>query len=161
MHAVLGRCRQQSITQFDFQCWILNVLVEPATSYGCQVWGPNVFVSNGALNKVTSSCSDAENVHISYLRSMAGVEKCCIEVLMQDFKRRPIMHHWVLLAARWLMALNCMSVDRLAHCAWVADIDLMLDKCRECWTYKLLHMCTVTAWHTQQDRMGPACRFKY
>jgi hypothetical protein len=58
---------------------------------------------------------------------------------MRDFNRMPVMHHWVLLAARWFMTLKCMSGDRLAHCAWVADIDLMLAGCRTCWTYQLLH----------------------
>jgi hypothetical protein len=43
MHAVLGRCRQQCITQFDFKCRIFDVLVEPTMSYG-QVWGLEVFV---------------------------------------------------------------------------------------------------------------------
>jgi hypothetical protein len=59
---------------------------------------------------------------------------------MRDFNRKPIMHHhWVLVAARLLMTLKCMPNDRLAHCAWVADIDLMLAGCRACWTYHLLH----------------------
>jgi hypothetical protein len=43
------------------------------------------------------------------------------------------------LAARLFMTLKCMPDDRLAHCAWVADIDLMLAGCRSCWTYLLLH----------------------
>jgi hypothetical protein len=48
--------------------------------------------------------------------------------------------------------LNCMSADRLAHCAWIADIDLMLAGCRSCWTYQLLHTMSLlgvlsrTAW---------------
>jgi Reverse transcriptase (RNA-dependent DNA polymerase) len=138
-HAVLGRCRQQCITQFDFKCRIFDILVEPIMSYGCQVWGPDVFVSKVASDKAYTAWSDAENVHVSYLRTMAGVGKCCIEVLMKDFNRVPIMHHWVLLAARWFMTLTCMSADRLARCAFVADIDLMLNGCRNCWTYKLLH----------------------
>jgi hypothetical protein len=138
-HAVLGRCRQQCITQFEFKCRIFDILVEPIMSYGCQVWGPDVFVSKVASDKPYTAWSDADKVHIYYLRTMAGVGECCIEVLMRDFNRRPIMHHWVLLAARWFMTLKCMSDDRLAHCAWVADIDLMLGGCRECWTYKLLH----------------------
>jgi exonuclease III len=138
MHAVLGRCRQQNITQFDFKCRIFDVLVEPIMSYACQVWGPDVFVSKVASGDLYSAWSDAEKVHISYLRTMAGVGDCCIEVLMRDFNRRPIMHHWVLLAARWFTTLKCMSGDRLAHCAWVADIDLMLAGCCMCWTYQLL-----------------------
>ena len=138
-HAVLGRCRQQCITQFNFKCRIFDILVEPIMSYGCQVWGPDVFVSKVASDKSYTAWSDADKVHISYLRTMAGVGDCCIEVLMRDFNRRPIMHHWVLLAARWFMTLKCMAHDRLAHCAWIADIDLMLGGCRNCWTYNLLH----------------------
>ena len=129
-----------------------DVLVEPIMSYGCQVWGPDVFVSKVASADPYSTWSNAEKVHISYLRTMAGVGKCCIEVLLRDFNRKPIMHHWVLLAARWFMTLKYMSDDRLAHCAWVADIDLMLRGCRNCWTYKLLHTMSLlgilnrTAW---------------
>jgi hypothetical protein len=48
------------------------------------------------------------------------------------------MHHWVLLAARLFTTLKYVSDERLAHCAWVADIDLMLAGCRTCWTYQLL-----------------------
>jgi hypothetical protein len=51
MHAILGRCRQQCITQFWFKCGIFDVLVEPIMSYGCQVWGPDVFVSQVASSK--------------------------------------------------------------------------------------------------------------
>jgi hypothetical protein len=108
-------------------------------SYGCQVWGPEVFVSTVASTKPYSEWSNAEKVHLAYLRTMAGVGECCIDVLMRDFNRKPTMHHWVLLAARFFMTLKCMPDDRLAHCAWVADIDLMLAGCRTCWTYQLLH----------------------
>lgn len=41
------------------------------------------------------------------------------------------------------MALKYMPSDRLAHCAWVADIELMLEGCCDCWTYKLLHTMTL------------------
>jgi hypothetical protein len=117
-----------------------DVLVEPIMSYGCQVWGPEVFVSAVASTKSYSAWSNAEKVHLAYLRTMAGVGECCIEVLMRDFNRKPInADHWVLLAARLFMTLKCMPDDRLAHCAWVADIDLMLAGCRTCWTYQLLH----------------------
>ena len=46
------------------------------------------------------------------------------------------MHHWVVLAERNGSWPQCMSNDRSA---WVADIELMLDGCREFWTYNLLH----------------------
>jgi hypothetical protein len=103
------------------------------------VWGPDIFASKVASDKPYTQWSTAEKIQVSYLRRMAGVGDGCIEVLMRDFARCPIMHHWVILAARWFMALKCMSSDRLAHCAWVADIELMLEGCEGCWTYKLLH----------------------
>jgi hypothetical protein len=67
-----------------------------------------------------SAWSNAEKVHVSCLRTMAGVGDCCVEVLIRDFNHKPIMHHWVLLAGIF-MRLKCTSDDRLAHCAWVAD----------------------------------------
>ena len=139
MQVVLGRCREQSITQFDLKCRIFDRLVEPVMSYGSQVWGPDVFASKVASEDLYSNWSSADKVHISYLRRMAGVGDSCIEVLLRDFNRTPVMHHWVLLAARWFMALKYMPSDRLAHCAWLADIELVLAGCRDCWTYKLLH----------------------
>jgi exonuclease III len=144
MHAVLGRCRQQCITQFDLKCRIFDRLVEPILSYGSQVWGPDIFASKVASDKILySNWSSAERVHICYLRRMAGIGDGCIEVLLRDFNRTPVMHHWVLLAARWFMTLKYMSCDRLAHCAWVGDIELMLEGCQDCWTYKLLHTMTL------------------
>jgi hypothetical protein len=41
----------------------------------------------------------------------------CIEVVSRGFHCMHIMYHWVLLADRWLMALQCMSDERMAHCA--------------------------------------------
>jgi Reverse transcriptase (RNA-dependent DNA polymerase) len=145
MNAVLGRCRQLSITQFDLKCRIFDTLVEPVMSYGSQVWGPDVFMSQVASAEVTrySQWSAADRVQISFLRIMAGAGNGCVEVLLRDFNRRPILHHWVILAARWFMALQSMPHDRLAHCAWVGDIELVLEGCRVCWTYKLLHTMSV------------------
>jgi hypothetical protein len=115
-------------------------------SYGCQVWGLNGAQKclsqhfNSGLDKLPySAWSNAEKVHLAHLRTIAGVGECCIDVLMRDFNRKPITHHWVPLAARFFMTLKCMPDDRLAQCAWVADIDLMLAGCRTCWTYQLLH----------------------
>ena len=60
-------------------------------------------------------------------------------MLLRDFNRTPLSHQWVVLASRWFTKLQDMSADRLAHNAWMADIQLMLDGCRDCWTHKLLH----------------------
>jgi hypothetical protein len=116
MHAILGRCRQQCITQFNLNAGFLMFRLNPSCRMAARcMWGPEAFVSQVASNKSYTAWSKAEKVHISYLRTMAGVGECCIVVLMRDFHRRLVMHHWVLLAARWFMTLKCMSDDRLSH----------------------------------------------
>jgi hypothetical protein len=74
MHAVLGRCRQQSITQFDVKCMIFDTLVEPVMSYGSQVRGPDIFVLQVAPTSQVAShtrqhCA-ANRVHTSFVRMM-------------------------------------------------------------------------------------------
>jgi hypothetical protein len=144
MHAVLGRCRQQNITQFDFKCRILYTLVElschMALKFGGQMYSGHKLPQLVKLVPCHSrqQCA-ADRVQTSFLRMMAGAGNGSIEVLLRDFNRSPIMHHWVILAARWFMTLKGMPPDRLAHCAWIADIELMLAGCRECWTYRLSH----------------------
>jgi hypothetical protein len=58
----------------------------------------------------------------------------CFDALLRDFCRSPVMHHWVILAARWFSKLAEMDADRLAHQAWLADIDLLLQGCDGCWS---------------------------
>jgi hypothetical protein len=100
---------------------------------------------NSGFDKTYSAWSNAAKVHLAYLGTMAGrVGECCIDVLMREFNRKPIMHHWVLLAARFFMTLKCMPDDRPAHCAWVADIDLMMAGCRTCWTQSVATHDVVT-----------------
>lgn len=60
-------------------------------------------------------------------------------LLLRDLHRLPVMHHWVVLAARWWERLRAMPQDRLARVAWVSDVELALSGCKSCWTYYLLH----------------------
>jgi hypothetical protein len=59
------------------------------------------------------------------------------DVLMCDLHRSPVMHHWVLLAARWWERLRAMPVDRLARVVWQSDVQLALNGCKT-WTYRML-----------------------
>ena len=141
MRALQSACRQQHITQFDMKCRLFDALVEPVLSYASHVWGPELFSSGTPLSKQHNN--GAEKVHISYLRMLAGVGKrTCTDVIMRDFCRRPVMHHWVVLAARWFAKLASMPQDKLARHAWLADIDLMLAGCTKCWTHQLLRTLT-------------------
>ena len=137
MHTLQSRCRQQRLTQFDIKCRLFDALVEPVLSYGSHVWGPDLF---GSVTFRTKPCDNsADKVHLAFLRHMTGCGKSTsVEVLLRDMNRLPLSYRWVILASRWFMNLRDMPADRLAYNVWVADIELMLEGCRHCWTYKLL-----------------------
>ena len=112
-------------------------------SYGCHVWGPELFVRQLPSMPLDTA---ADKVHLSFLRAMTGVGIAASNtVLLRDLHRVPVMFHWVLLATRWWNRLRAMSpaagtvVSCVAYHAWKSDVMLMLEGCRACWSYQLLH----------------------
>lgn len=153
MHALLSQCRQHHVVQPDFKLRLFDILVEPVLSYGCQVWGPEMFY--GKLGNPLLLPS--EKVHLSYLRIMAGVGNGVDKtMLMREFERYPIMWHWVALATRFWNRARKMDAQRLVHKTLRADIELMLTGCKKCWSYYLLHSLTTigvlqaSAWSPSQ-----------
>jgi hypothetical protein len=151
MHALLGKCREQRITQFDFKCRMFDTLVSPIMSYGCQVWGPEVFEPilrcmarpTQADVEVTLPIGGipGEEVHLDFLRIMAGVgSSCSLDVLLRDFQRTPMLFHWVTLAARWFVRVATdTSVDSLSHNVLLDDLRLaVVDGCTRCWSFSFL-----------------------
>lgn len=154
MHALLSKCRQHYLVQPDFKLRMFDVLVEPVLSYGCQIWGPEIFCSK--LQKPQNLQDPvnpqrpfmdlpktlnlaAEKVHLSYLRIMSGVGRAVDKtLLLREFGRYPIMWHWIALAVRfWVRAVK-MADTELVHKTLKADIGLMLSGCQKCWSYYLL-----------------------
>jgi len=43
MHLMLSRMKRHFINQSSFLCRMFDQLVEPVLSYGCQIWGPDMF----------------------------------------------------------------------------------------------------------------------
>ena len=128
------------MVQPDFKLRLFDILVEPVLSYGCQVWGPEIFA--GKLRNPLNLPS--EKVHTNYLRIMAGVGSGADKVmLMREFGRYPVMWHWVALATRfWIRAIK-MGSHKLVCKALRADIELMLAGCKKCWSYYLLQSLTI------------------
>jgi hypothetical protein len=138
LYAMLAKLRLNHITQFDMQCRMFDVLVEPVLSYGSHIWGPEMCV-NWLLPRSDSQSCGADKVHFDFLRWMYGAGKrSCKDVLLKDTHRAPMPFRWLSLASNWWHKMQQMSSDRLAHMAWCADIDLMLEGCTSCWTYNLL-----------------------
>jgi hypothetical protein len=139
MHALLGRFRRQRITQYDMKCRMFDIMVEPVMSYGAHVWGPELCHA-GLLRRTGWQTCAADKVHLAFLRFMTGTGKrASVQVLMRDLHRSPVLHHWVVLAARWWERLRAMPVDRLARVVWKSDVELALSGCTSCWAYYLLH----------------------
>jgi hypothetical protein len=154
MHALLSVCRKHRITQPDLKLRLYNVMVDPALSYASQVWGPWLF--HGKLQ--TPLGIPAESVHIDFLRIMAGVgRKVKHELLLHDFQRHPVMWRWVSLAVRlWEKLSDPEEAGKLSATALRGDVKLMLQGCRDCWSFKLLDTLSDigvlerTAWQPQQ-----------
>lgn len=118
---------------------MFDIMVEPVMSYASHVWGPEL-CHGGLFRRLGWRISAADKVHLAFLRYMTGTGKrSSVDVLMRDLHRLPVMHHWVVLAARWWERLRAMPHDRLARVAWVSDVELALSGCKSCWTYYLLH----------------------
>lgn len=139
MHGMLTKCRKEHIVQPDFKLRLFDTVVEPVMSYGCQVWGPDMFY--GKLHAPMESAAD--RLQLDYIRIMAGVGRQVERyILLAEYGRYPIMWHWIALATRWWVRLTGMNADRLAYRAFKDDIRLMLDGCKDCWTFKLLDTLT-------------------
>jgi sorting nexin-29 len=142
LKALHARCRVLHITQFAFKCRLFDTLVEPILSYGSHVWGPMLIAKHVADLSATTK-NQADKLHTWFLRSMAGAGKSVsISVLLQDFNRLPIWHRWIKLAARWWVKVRDMTIDRLAHNVWLADVQLMLEGCQTCWAWSFLRAMT-------------------
>jgi hypothetical protein len=137
MHALLARLRAAHISQAAFQVRLFRVLVEPVLSYGCQVWGPDMFEGGLALSKVLAA--DSEVVQLDFLRFISGLPKSVSRwVLLREFGARPLHLHWLTLCARfWAHTLD-LPEDCLLRKALVADVELFVSGCQDCWAAKFL-----------------------
>ena len=138
MHAALTMCKRGKLVQPAFKLRLFDAVVEPVLAYGCQVWGPWAWSVKEPL------CVPAEKVHLDFLRIMAGAGKQVKQqLLMCDFARYPISYHWVALAVRWWDTLLLEdNSGRVATRALRDDVQFMLFRCTDCWSYRLLHTLT-------------------
>ena len=59
-------------------------------------------------------------------------------MLLREYDRYPVMWHWLTLAVRfWLKAVKLPSTE-FVHKTLKDDVGLMLDGCKDCWSYHLL-----------------------
>ena len=137
MHALLTRLRAAHISQSEFQVRLFGVLVEPVLSYGCQVWGPDMF--GGSLHPDKWLDAPQEAVQLHFLRFLCGLPKAAKrQAMLREFGARPLHLHWLALCARFWARVLALPADRLLRKALVADIELFVSGCQDCWSAKFL-----------------------
>ena len=106
MHNLLTKCRSEHIVQPDFKLRLFDIMVEPVLSYGCQVWGPDMF--HGNLRAPMDRAAD--EIQLDYICIMVGVgTQTERHMLLAEFGRYSTMWHWIALATIWWGRLNSMD----------------------------------------------------
>jgi hypothetical protein len=134
--SLLGRARALQLDQSDFLCRLFDQLVEPALSYGCQLWGPGVasraFCRALAtptaaqqlqqprpahvLDKILDSkIVPAEAAHGGFLRHLGGLPASTPKwLVLAEFGRQPLVLRWLTLTARWWERMVVLNAARQA-----------------------------------------------
>lgn len=129
--------RRRKLRTPDLVRRLFDLLVEPTFSYGCQIWGPDVFckVLHDPLG------TELQCVQSDFLRSFCGLGKSVHRgTLLHEFGMMPVSHHWVLLSVRlWNKLATLEPADRMLRQAFDANVELFLQGCQGCWVWKVLH----------------------
>ena len=132
--------------QIKFLCRMFDQLVKPVLSYGCQIWGPDIFHNKLDIDHVINRTSNPlEGVHIDFMRHLGGLPKSSpLWILYNEFQRTPLHFHWMALCARfWVKAItpamdNTLHTNLLLKESMKDNIKLMLDGSTDCWVAKFL-----------------------
>lgn len=151
LFALFPLLRLHHITQCDMRMRLFDIMVEPIVSYGAHIWGPHM-CSKYLVDSYSKPHCSGDGVHFLFLRELYGAHRTASrDVLLRDAHRISMPMRWVSLAASWWEKLSGMASDRLARKTWVADIELMLAGCTECWSYYLLHALDCIGFVTGQQ----------
>jgi hypothetical protein len=138
LFGLLHLLRLHHISQGDLRMRMFDILVDPVLSYGAHIWGPSM-CHKWLTDAYAGRACEADDVHFLFLRELYGAHRTASrDVLLRDTHRASLPCRWLSLAASWWAKLAAMEPDRLAHQVWLADIDMMLKGCVNCWTFCLL-----------------------
>jgi hypothetical protein len=151
MYAMLAAMKSQHVNQSSFLCRLFDQLVYPVLSYGCQVWGPDIFhdryTSPQAM--VDRSKNPIEGVHIDFLRILGGLPSSSpLWILFTEFARTPLHFHWLVLCTRfWVKAVGPLKRPDLAAMETESNVllrEAMVDNIKlglhtpNCWVSKFM-----------------------
>jgi len=142
-HAMFTAMQGHYINQSAFLCRIFDQLVKPVLSYGCQIWGPDVFCDHLDDHSILSRRKNPlEGVHIDFLRLLGGLPPSSpLWILFNEFQRTPLHFQWIKLCARFwekIVHSNHENENVLLREAMHDNIQLAVDGCSKCWVAKFI-----------------------
>jgi exonuclease III len=138
--AVQSRITKMGNLTPELQIRLFNALVLPVLTYGCQVWGPELFKLN--RNSTSLPSGALEKVYTDFLRFATGVGKSAPNwCLWRDCCVDPVRFHVVKRVLRFWNDIKSKPNTMVWH-AWRADLQLMLDGSRQSWSYKVCCLLT-------------------
>lgn len=138
LHLMMSRMKRHFINQSSFLCRMFDQLVEPVLSYGCQIWGPDMFHNKlDSSHIISRSKNPLEGVHIDFMRYLGGLPRSSpLWILYNEFQREPLQFHWLALCARfWTNATSHDDANNnvLLRACMRDNVALMLSGCTDCW----------------------------
>ena len=135
LFALTAQLRRRRLRTPDFARRLFDLLVDPAFSYGCQIWGPDKFVE--ALRDPMSV--GLQRIPLEFARTFCGLGSSAHRLtLLRELGMFPVFHHWLCLAVRMWNRLKGMDSKRLFRIAFDANVNLALGGCTNCWVGRLL-----------------------
>jgi len=120
--ALKAKCVERRITSPELMIRLFDILVEPAGSYGCQVWAPAVLSFTDPTGG--HAFNEFDRVLLKFLRYISGCSQSTPRwVLMNEHSCMPAQAHWVKLVGRFWGRLVS-NPDWLAHAALRENFEL-------------------------------------
>jgi hypothetical protein len=149
--ALQNRLKPLHITP-ALQVDLFNATCRSVLTYGGQVWGVS-YLDLPTEESVIFPSSPLEAVQLDFLRQLTcvgpGTPNWC---LVDDCGAHSIQSHLAKMVCSFWNAMRCSDDDSMLSASMVADVHLMTDHCRTCWTYKVCRFLVLLSKAVPQGR---------
>ena len=140
--AMRSRCRELGIHNVSILSRLFDSLVCSVLNYGCEMWG--VYQVHDFARKGWGSNSACEQMHKTFLRCSFQVNsKTTCAVMMNEARRRPLVHSWCQRAVGWWNRVASRGDSDIAYIALrdsVSHVSTLVDKPLKCWALAFRRM---------------------
>ena len=115
MHDCRARCAELGIEAAPVQLQLFSTMVDSVLSHGAEVWGMQL-AARAAASPASTAGSQAEQVHIRYLRQLLGVRQSTPSaVVLVEAGEQPLWLRWLRRAAKLWNSMLEAPPDSLLH----------------------------------------------